>query len=259
MSEPQSRSGFSQREMVLVGLVVLLLGLIGGFFLAGGNDGESAETSDAADQSDAATTTVASTTVAPTTLAPTTLAPKTLAPTTLAPTTLAPPDLFVAEVANAVSGEVMGMPIGAWFDEVEFLMVETFGAPDSDTDWIEGCPLDGPALNERSMTWDGLQLNFKNDTGTAVLTGWTWNTSQPVPTGTFALDPQPDDWKIALHPDVTADMSLTEIGNATGTAAMVTDFGFGVVTNDWSWVYFSPGPDLSQPPLTVDYNLVICD
>jgi hypothetical protein len=260
MTEPQAKSGISQREMILIAIVLLLIGLIGGYFIAGGGGGDDNETVEAGAQTtsttEAPTTTEATATTTTTTEAPTTTSTTTTTTTT---TTTQPPAPIVAVVADLVTGAVMGLPPGTHIDEVEFLMVETFGAPDSDTGWAEGCPFDGEGDNERVMYWDGLRVDFRNETGTPIYDGWSWRPTEPIPEGVFALDPQPDDWIIKLHDGVSTEMTLNQISELIGFP-LSEDLGFSLLVDpdNGSWVYLSIEGDDSVP-FEISSRLRFCD
>ena len=131
-----------RRELVLIGIIILLVGVIAGLGLGALSDDEttgagsdvatSADTNPSeqeAESEDAAVTPASADPTATST-----------APTTTTTITTTPP--LVQEVANVPEQTVLGLPLDSLLDEVEYAMFEVFGAPDSDTGWIEGCPFD---------------------------------------------------------------------------------------------------------------------
>jgi len=254
------------RELVLIGIIILLVGVIAGLGLGDflgddettgvGSDvttsvdttasGEDAESGGAAP----ATTSTASTTTATT--------PTTTSSTTTTTTTTTPPP-FAQEVANLPEQTVLGLPLDSLLDEVEYAMVEVFGAPDSDSGWIEGCPFDGPGdLNERTMRWGGLLLNFRSQGGVETLVNWSWRPGSAIPTGSLPVDPQPDSWVITLHDGVDVDMSLAQIGAAVGVPAVVNDFGYPAVQQRGGWTYLAL-ESIDEAPFEIMARFLICD
>jgi len=254
------------REFVLIGIIILLVGVIAGLGLGDflgddettgvGSDvttsvdttasGEDAESGGAAP----ATTSTASTTTATT---PTT----TSSTTTTTTTTTTPP--FAQEVANLPEQTVLGLPLDSLLDEVEYAMVEVFGAPDSDSGWIEGCPFDGPGdLNERTMRWGGLFLNFRSQDSVETLVNWSWRPGSAIPTGSLPVDPQPDSWVITLHDGVDVDMSLAQIGAEIGVPAVVNDFGYPAVQQGGGWTYLAL-ESVDEAPFEIMARFLICD
>ena len=254
------------REFVLIGIIILLVGVIAGLGLGDflgddettgvGSDvttsvdttasGEDAESGGAAP----ATTSTASTTTATT--------PTTTSSTTTTTTTTTPPP-FAQEVANLPEQTVLGLPLDSLLDEVEYAMVEVFGAPDSDSGWIEGCPFDGPGdLNERTMRWGGLLLNFRSQGGVETLVNWSWRPGSAIPTGSLPVDPQPDSWVITLHDGVDVDMSLAQIGAAVGVPAVVNDFGYPAVQQRGGWTYLAL-ESIDEAPFEIMARFLICD
>jgi len=249
------------REFVLIGIIILLVGIIAGLGLGDflGDDETTGVGSDvttsvdtAASSEDAeiggaapATTSTASTTTATT-------------PTTTTTTTTTPPP-FAQEVANLPEQTVLGLPLDSLLDEVEFAMVEVFGAPDSDSGWIEGCPFDGPGdLNERTMRWGGLFLNFRSQDSVETLVNWSWRPGSAIPTGSLPVDPQPDSWVITLHDGVDVDMSLAQIGAEIGVPAVVNDFGYPAVQQGGGWTYLAL-ESVDEAPFEIMARFLICD
>jgi hypothetical protein len=255
------------REFVLIGIIILLVGIIAGLGLGDflGDDETTGVGSDVttsvdttASSEDAeiggaapATTSTASTTTATT---PTTTSSTTTTTTT---TTTTPP--FAQEVANLPEQTVLGLPLDSLLDEVEYAMVEVFGAPDSDSGWIEGCPFDGPGdLNERTMRWGGLFLNFRSQDSVETLVNWSWRPGSAIPTGSLPVDPQPDSWVITLHDGVDVDMSLAQIGAEIGVPAVVNDFGYPAVQQGGGWTYLAL-ESVDEAPFEIMARFLICD
>ena len=254
------------REFVLIGIIILLVGIIAGLGLGDflGDDETTGVGSDvttsvdtAASSEDAeiggaapATTSTASTTTATT--------PTTTSSTTTTTTTTTPPP-FAQEVANLPEQTVLGLPLDSLLDEVEYAMVEVFGAPDSDSGWIEGCPFDGPGdLNERTMRWGGLFLNFRSQDSVETLVNWSWRPGSAIPTGSLPVDPQPDSWVITLHDGVDVDMSLAQIGAEIGVPAVVNDFGYPAVQQRGGWTYLAL-ESVDEAPFEIMARFLICD
>jgi hypothetical protein len=166
---------------------------------------------------------------------------------------------LVQEVANVPEQTVLGLPLDSLLDEVEYAMFEVFGAPDSDSGWIEGCPFDGPGdLNERAMRWGGLLLNFRSRGGVETLVNWSWRPGSAIPTGSLPVDPQPDEWVITLHDGVDVDMSLSQIGAEVGIPAVINDFGYPAVQQRGAWTYLAL-ESVDEPPFEVMARFLICD
>lgn len=71
-------------------------------------------------------------------------------------------NLDIADVSIGVDAAT-GIPsLVAWF------------GPATDSDWVEGCPLDGPGKNERTLTWGGLSAHFYDYGATQTLDYWTY-------------------------------------------------------------------------------------
>ena len=249
-----------RRELVLIGIIILLVGVIAGLGLGALSDDEttgagsdvatSADTSPSeqeAESEDAAVTPASAE-----------LTTTSMAPTTTTTTTMPPP--LVQEVANVPEQTVLGLPLDSLLDEVEYAMFEVFGAPDSDTGWIEGCPFDGPAgeLNERAMRWGGLLLNFRSRGGVETLINWSWRPGSAIPTGSLPVDPQPDEWVITLHDGVDVDMSLSQIGAEVGIPAVINDFGYPAVQQRGAWTYLAL-ESVDEPPFEIMARFLVCD
>ena len=249
-----------RRELVLIGIIILLVGVIAGLGLGALSDDEttgagsdvatSADTNPSGQEAESEDTAVTPASAEPTTTS--------TAPTTTTTTTTPPP--LVQEVANVPEQTVLGLPLDSLLDEVEYAMFEVFGAPDSDTGWIEGCPFDGPGgeLNERAMRWDGLLLNFRSRGGVQTLINWSWRPGSAIPTGSLPVDPQPDEWVITLHDGVDVDMSLSQIGAEVGIPAVINDFGYPAVQQRGAWTYLAL-ESVDEPPFEVMARFLICD
>ncbi|MGB0501499.1 MAG: hypothetical protein ACPGNP_09970 [Acidimicrobiales bacterium] len=254
------------RELVLIGIIILLVGVIAGLGLGDflGDDETTGVGSDVTTSVDTAASgedaESGGAAAAPTSTAPTTTAtnPTTSSSTTTTTTTTTPPP-FAQEVANLPEQTVLGLPLDSLLDEVEYAMVEVFGAPDSDSGWIEGCPFDGPGdLNERTMRWGGLLLNFRSQGGVETLVNWSWRPGSAIPTGSLPVDPQPDSWVITLHDGVDVDMSLAQIGAAVGVPAVVNDFGYPAVQQRGGWTYLAL-ESVDEAPFEIMARFLICD
>ena len=254
------------REFVLIGIIILLVGVIAGLGLGDflGDDETTGVGSDVTTSVDTAASgedaEIGGAAAAPTSTAPTTTAttPTTTSSTTTTTTTTTPPP-FAQEVANLPEQTVLGLPLDSLLDEVEYAMVEVFGAPDSDSGWIEGCPFDGPGdLNERTMRWGGLLLNFRSQGGVETLVNWSWRPGSAIPTGSLPVDPQPDSWVITLHDGVDVDMSLAQIGAEIGVPAVVNDFGYPAVQQRGGWTYLAL-ESVDEAPFEIMARFLICD
>ena len=249
-----------RRELVLIGIIILLVGVIAGLGLGALSDDEttdagsdvatSADTNPSEQQAESEDTAVTPASAGLTTTS--------TAPTTTTTTTMPPP--LVQEVANVPEQTVLGLPLDSLLDEVEYAMFEVFGAPDSDTGWIEGCPFDGPAgeLNERAMRWGGLLLNFRSRGGVETLINWSWRPGSAIPTGSLPVDPQPDEWVITLHDGVDVDMSLSQIGAEVGIPAVINDFGDPAVQQRGGWTYLAL-ESVDEPPFEIMARFLVCN
>ena len=249
-----------RRELVLIGIIILLVGVIAGLGLGALSDDEttgsgsdvatSADTNPSEQEAESEDTAVTPAPAEPTTTS--------TAPTTTTTTTMPPP--LVQEVANVPEQTVLGLPLDSLLDEVEYAMFAVFGAPDSDTGWIEGCPFDGPGgeLNERAMRWGGLLLNFRSRGGVETLINWSWRPGSAIPTGSLPVDPQPDEWVITLHDGVDVDMSLSQIGAEVGIPAVINDFGNPAVQQRGAWTYLAL-ESVDEPPFEVMARFLVCD
>ena len=251
-----------RRELVLIGIIILLVGVIAGLALGslsgddetadvGSDATASADASASGGESESGDVAVTSTSAAPTST--------TTTPTTTTTTTTTTPPPSVQEVANLPEQTVLGLPLDSLLDEVEYAMFEVFGTPDSDTGWIEGCPFDGPGdPNERTMRWGGLLLNFRSRDGVETLVNWSWRPGSVIPTGSFPVNPQPDEWVITLHDGVDVDMSLAQIGAEIGVPAVVNDFGYPAVQQRGGWTYLAL-ESVDESPFEIMARFLICD
>lgn len=248
-----------RRELVLIGIIILLVGVIAGLGLGALSDDEttdagsdvatSADTNPSEQEAESEDTAVTPASAEPTTTS--------TASTTTTTTTMPPP--LVQEVANVPEQTVLGLPLDSLLDEVEYAMFEVFGAPDSDTGWIEGCPFDGPEdPNERTMRWGGLLLNFRSRDGVETLVNWSWRPGSAIPTGSLPVNPQPDEWVITLHDGVDVDMSLAQIGAEIGVPAVVNDFGYPAVQQRGGWTYLAL-ESVDESPFEIMARFLICD
>ncbi len=251
-----------RRELVLIGIIILLVGVIAGLALGslsgddettdvGSDATASADSSASGGESESGDVVVTSMSAAPTST--------TTTPTTTTTTTTTTPPPSVQEVANLPEQTVLGLPLDSLLDEVEYAMFEVFGAPDSDTGWIEGCPFDGPGdPNERTMRWGGLLLNFRSRDGVETLVNWSWRPGSAIPTGSLPVNPQPDEWVITLHDGVDVDMSLAQIGAEIGVPAVVNDFGYPAVQQRGGWTYLAL-ESVDESPFEIMARFLICD
>ena len=233
----------SRREQILAALVILLIGILLGVLVAlllGDDDDADTETGDAP-PSTSTTSTTPSTTTPPveTTVAPST----TLATTTSTTTTTeapAPPP-----VADATNGEILGLALGTPFDDVVAAMTAVYGAPDDDSGWNGGCPLDGgPDDHERRMAWGNLSIRFDRWDKPEQLAGWAY---QRGAAGFFDPEgPTPDD--IVLDPGAEWNQTGNELAAALGVELDTYGdiFGISFINTDFS-DYRAPGLDGTTP------------
>ncbi|MCB0994033.1 MAG: hypothetical protein KDB21_03000 [Acidimicrobiales bacterium] len=58
-------------------------------------------------------------------------------------------------------GDLLGVGLGTFAPDAAFDLVAALGAPEEDSGWVVGCPLDDPdAANERIMRWGSLTARF---------------------------------------------------------------------------------------------------
>ncbi len=235
----------NRRETVLVAGIVLLVGLMGGYALAQlGDDGDSDSTTTTSIITTSTTTT--STTEAPapstTSTSPTT---STTTTTTTTTTTLPP-----APMADLASGEVVGLPIGAPFDDVVDEMITRYGPPDSDTGWSNLCELaDGPSDGGRNIMWGDFMITGLRGESDRLDSWRYWPGVSGPPPG-----------EVVLHPGVTMDSGIGEIAASTGMEAVFSELGFQTQVGDRSsWLYSASGEDLTERPQAVFWNFFTCD
>ena len=131
-------------------------------------------------------------------------------------------------------------------------LTDRLGAPDDDTGWNTGCPLDGdPALDERWLTWGDLRVRFDRSEGdrarthAEIVLGWTYGDTRPgspVPDGPLAAD-------VVMPAGITWGSSVSAVGVAIGETPEISD------VFQASWVYdgagkarwWVPGLDAGQP------------
>lgn len=261
----------SKRELIMGALVLLLVGLLAGLGIAscsGGDDGDEVvlvpvypETTSVSgpaypetptESSTTTTTTEAPTTSTTTSTTTTSTTTTTTSTTTTTTTTVAPANVFV--VADLVSGEGLGEAPGGHEDDLLFKLGELFFPWDSDSGWGEGCPFDG--VDERVVFSGGIRFRFLMLEGVPTYVGWSWRPTDGIPEGSLPVPPQPDEWIVQLHPGVTPDMTINEIGTALGLPVQ-DQLGFSIVGDD-AWAYLSPdGPD--SVPFEITSQLSFCD
>ena len=97
-------------------------------------------------------------------------------------------------------------------------MTAIYGAPDSDTGWNVGCPLDGGTEDdERRIAWGNLRIRFFRDGGGEVLAGWAY---QRGAAGFFDPEgPTPDD--IEMDQGVAWNQTIGEVADALGATTNI--------------------------------------
>ena len=225
----------SNRELSLIAVIVLLVGVLGGIGLAnlGGDADSTVETAD-----DAASNTTSSTTAAPTTTtaaptttteAPTTTTAAPTTTTTAAPTTTtttvpAPPP----PIADAATGLVVGFDRGAPMGDVVAALEARLGAATGDTGWQTNCTLGGVEDMDRVMNWGNFRVNFTRYDGPEIVSGWIYQRGQA---GNF--DPSgvvPDD--IVFPAGVAWNQTLAEAAAAMGTEVQIwVDWGLATAND----------------------------
>jgi hypothetical protein len=121
-----------------------------------------------------------------------------------------------------------------------------FGPPTNDSGWVVGCPLDGDAVNERSVTWGSLSMSFYGEAGDRVLQSWSYSLDdhlRPAPGG-----PRPQD--VTLTGDARFRMPIFEVAERSGTTAEFSDV-FQV------WFIFADGIEYAslQESVSIDNPL----
>ena len=223
----------SNRELGLIGVIVLLVGVLSGIAIASftGDDDPVVQTATDDTASTTSSTTTTTTTEAPstttTTTTTTTEAPTTTteAPTTTTTTTAPPPP---PPIADAATGLVVGFDRGAPMGDVLAALEARLGAPSGDTGWQTNCILGGVEDMDRVVNWGNLRVNFTRYEGPEVLSGWIYERGIA---GNF--DPSgvvPDD--IVFPDGVGWNQTLAEAAAALGSEVQVwIDFGLAT-TND---------------------------
>jgi len=200
----------TRREQILAALVILLLGILIGLGLMwllgddGDDDTETGDGSTTTTLAETATTEAPTTTESTATTSTTTSTTSTTTTTTTTTTEPPPPP----PVADAITGEILGLPIGTQIDDVIAAMTALYGAPDNDTGWNIGCPLDGGTEDdERRIWWGNLAIRFFSDGGTGELAGWGY---QRGAAGSFDPEgPTPDD--IVMDAGVAWNQTIGEV------------------------------------------------
>ncbi len=245
----------SKRELIMGALILLLVGVLAGLGVASCSGSDDDEVEDAVDASVASNSTTSdapseTSTTTTSTEAPTTST--TTSTTAAMPTTVAPSKVFV--VADLVTGEGLGEAPGGHEDFLLFKLGELFFPIDGDNGWGEGCPFD--FVDERVVFSGGIRFRFLMVDGVPTYIGWSWRPADGIPEGGLALNPQPDEWVIQLHPEITPTMTINEIAAALGLPVQ-DQLGFSIV-GDNSWAYLSiDGPD--SVPFEITSQLSFCD
>lgn len=221
----------SKREIYLLAVIILLIGLLLGLFLGGAFSDDDGDTEAAGEVPSSTTTSAAPTTTTtetPTTTTASTTTTSTTSTTTTTTsttttTTTAPP---LSPLADVVAGEVVGFEFGAPFADVLAEMTARYGAPDNDTGWSDNCILDGgPNDTDRVLMWGNFRVNFTRWEGPEVLAGWIYERGQA---GNFDTSgPLPED--ILFPPGAGWNLTLDELAGSLGVDAQVwDDFGFAI-------------------------------
>ena len=241
--------------------MILLVGIlvgVGAVALLGDDDPDTttvaaeAPTTSAADQvapTTAPPTTTTTAAASSTTVAPTTTT--TTAPTTTAGTTTTSTPTDRPPVADVTTGEILGLPPGTPVADVLAAMNAIYGAPDFDSGWNAGCPLDGgPDDHERVVDYGNLRIRFDRWDRPEQLAGWSYRRGLA---GFFDPDgPTPDD--IALHDGVAWGQSGNEVAAALGVAINPLDI-FGVTfINHPDGTYRADGLDGTTPFFQVGWR-----
>ncbi len=243
----------TKREISLVAVIVVLIGLFAGYALAqsGGDDGSdtaagtsTTTTTEAPSTSTTGpTTTTTSTTSTSTTTSTTTTSTTTTSTTT---STVPPPPL-----ADLPSGEIAGFGIGSPLPDVIDELISSYGPPDDDSGWAEGCQFDGSdGTKERSYIWGRLHVVFSRFEGPEVLERWSWN---PGPD-----DPTPGE--VRLHDGVANTATIAEISALTGFETNYQEpFGLTLVTDNFTWIYLAFGESVDEPVFEISWGGGFCD
>ncbi|MGB2757501.1 MAG: hypothetical protein WBD02_07545, partial [Acidimicrobiia bacterium] len=115
------------------------------------------------------------------------------------------------------TSDLGGINLGAPTESTVTQLKALLGDPTRNEGWNEGCPLDGPDLNERAVSWGSLQVDFVRDdsSGDGTLAGWTYHVD-PVTFAGKAGGPTPE--QIVLPSGVHFGTPISEAGTAVGHA-----------------------------------------
>lgn len=114
-------------------------------------------------------------------------------------------------------------------DQVVAALAAELGAPAEDTGWIEGCPLDGEAANERYVSFDNsLSAAFYDDGGGAYFRFWSYGEATGLETAR----------------GISPDSTNAELG-AAYPGATLEDTIFGPI---WDIPPSEDGPMQASPP-----------
>lgn len=241
----------SRRELILVAVIVLLVGLFAGYALArsgdDGGSGSAAEGTTAPSTTVATTTTTSPTTTTSTTTTSTTTTSTTTTTTSTTTTTTLPPP----PMADVPSGEVAGLAIGSPLVDVIDELISSYGPPDDDSGWAEGCQFDGSeGAKERTYSWGPLRVVFSRFEGPEVLESWSWNPG--------ADDPTPGE--VRMHAGVTSTSTIGEVSALTGFPTNYQEpFHLTLVTDNFTWIYLTFGDVLDEPIFEVSWGGGFCD
>ena len=253
------------RELVLIGIIILLVGVIAGLGLGdffgddkttgvGSDVTTSVDTAASGENAESGGAAAAPTSTAPTTTATT---PTTTSSTTTTTTTTTPPP-FAQEVANLPEQTVLGLPL------------DSLSTRSNTQWWRSSVRLTATAVGSRGVRSTGRVtstsarcggvgfLNFRSQGGVETLVNWSWRPGSAIPTGSLPVDPQPDSWVITLHDGVDVDMSLAQIGAAVGAPAVVNDFGYPAVQQRGGWTYLAL-ESVDEAPFEIMARFLICD
>lgn len=206
----------SRREQVLAAIVVLLIGILLGLLFASFSDDDGDDTEAGDDTTTSSTIFEAPSTTESTTTTSTSTSTTTTSTSTTTTTTTEPPP--PPPVADATNGEILGLPLGTAADTVIDAMTTVYGAPDGDTGWNVGCPLDGGTEDdERRISWGNLRIRFFRDDDGEVLAGWGY---QRGAAGFFDPEgPTPDD--IAMDDGVAWNQTIGVVADALGGTTLI--------------------------------------
>jgi hypothetical protein len=244
----------SRREQILLALVVFLAGTLVGVAATTLLDDDpdtvtSATTTSTEPPPETTVSTTTSTTSPPTTTTATTATPSTFTPPTTTTTTMAPDTS--TPVADATTGEILGLPIGTAPEAVFAAMDTIYSAPDTDSGWNGGCPLDGgPDDHERVVVYGNLRIRFDRWDQPERLDGWSYSRGLA---GSFDPEgPTPDD--IVLHDGVEWNQTGNEAAAALGVAPNPVDIFQLTFIDHGKGSYRSDGLDGTTPVYYVGYR-----